>query len=233
MSSTLFRASRMTGFEGLQATVTFILLQRIRFARLLKRQLGMRDLDPSACAEVLAINAIGPAMVTTHFLPALRPERKTLFAALSARIGSISDNRLGGWISYRASKASLNMLLRTLSVGQARQRRNSILAALHRGSVDTRLAGPFTRRVPKSKIFSASTAAGHLLRVIDQLTIKDSGGFYARDETRIEFQWARPCTNGWLWQARAAVMSPGVSDFWQTRSSGIPGRWTHRRSLWS
>ena len=80
---------------------------------------SMRDLDAKVLSEVLAINTIGPALVAKHFLPRLRPNHKTVFAALSARVGSIGDNRLGGWASYRLSKAALNMLIRTLSIEQA------------------------------------------------------------------------------------------------------------------
>ncbi len=148
---------------------------------------SMRELDAAVMAEVLAVNAIGPALVAKHFLPKLRRGTKTVFAALSARVGSIGDNRLGGWASYRASKSALNMLLKTLAIEHARGHPESIVAALHPGTVDTPLSLPFTRRVPASQLFSPDTSARHLLDVIERLTPADSGGFFAWDGSPIEF----------------------------------------------
>jgi NAD(P)-dependent dehydrogenase (short-subunit alcohol dehydrogenase family) len=148
---------------------------------------AMRELDGSAMATVLAANTIGPALVAKHFLPRLRRDSKTVFAALSARVGSISDNRLGGWISYRASKAALNMVIRTLSIEQARRRPESVVVGLHPGTVDTKLSSPFQRNVPQGKLFTPEIAATHLLRVIDGLQSRDSGGFFAWDGQAIDF----------------------------------------------
>ena len=148
---------------------------------------AMRELDGSAMATVLAANTIGPALVAKHFLPRLRRDSKTVFAALSARVGSISDNRLGGWTSYRASKAALNMVIRTLSIEQARRRPESVVVGLHPGTVDTKLSAPFQRNVPQGKLFTPEIAATHLLRVIDGLQSRDSGGFFAWDGQAIDF----------------------------------------------
>lgn len=148
---------------------------------------SMREIDPNSLAEVLAVNAIGPALVAKHFLPKLRKGHKTVFAALSARVGSIGDNRLGGWVSYRMSKAALNMLLKTASIEQARNRPESIVVALHPGTVETALSQPFTRRVEPPKLFSPMHSAGELLQVIDFLGPDDSGGFFAYDKSRIDF----------------------------------------------
>lgn len=148
---------------------------------------GMREIDPQSMAEVLAVNAIGPALVAKHFLPKFSRGHKTVFAALSARVGSIGDNRLGGWASYRASKTALNMLLKTASIEQARNRPESIVVALHPGTVDTNLSQPFTRRVEPAKLFSPTRSAGQLLQVIDSLGPEDTGGFFAYDKSRIEF----------------------------------------------
>ena len=120
---------------------------------------SMRELDAQSMAEVLAVNSIGPALVAKHFLPALRREHKAVFAALSARVGSISDNRLGGWTAYRMSKAALNMLVRTMAIEQARTAPNSVLVALHPGTVDTRLSKPFTGRVPAEQLFTPAQSA--------------------------------------------------------------------------
>ena len=148
---------------------------------------SMRDLDAETMAEVLAVNAIAPAMLAKHFLPRMRRGSKSVFAALSARVGSIGDNRLGGWASYRASKAALNMLLKTLAIEQARSRPDSILAALHPGTVDTQLSKPFQGRVKRGGLFMPAVAARYLLDVIDDLEPRDSGGFFAWDGSAIDY----------------------------------------------
>ena len=147
----------------------------------------MRDLNSKALAEVLAVNTIGPALIAKHFLPKLRRHHKTVFAALSARVGSIGDNRLGGWPSYRMSKAALNMLIRTVSIEQARLLPESIVVTLHPGTVDTPLSKPFSKRVAAPKLFSPTLAASQLLQVINGLEEKDSGGFFAYDGSPIDF----------------------------------------------
>ena len=147
---------------------------------------SLRDIDAEKLSRVLAINAVGPALVAKHFLPRLRKETKTVFAALSARVGSIGDNRLGGWYSYRASKAALNMLLKTLSIEQARLLPQSIVVGLHPGTVDTGLSRPYSKGTSPQKIFSPETAAGHLVAVLDKVCQPDSGGVFAWDSKRIE-----------------------------------------------
>ena len=136
----------------------------------------LKHLDAEAFARAFAINATGPAMVAQAFLPLLPKGRKTVFAALSARVGSISDNRLGGWHAYRASKAALNQLIRTLSIEQARKNPDSIVLALHPGTVDTDLSKPFQRNV--KTLFSPAESAAHLLRVMDAATPAMSGRLY-------------------------------------------------------
>ncbi len=147
---------------------------------------SMRDLDIDKLSRVFAINAVGPAMVAKHFLPRMGKKSKTVFAALSARVGSIGDNRLGGWYSYRASKSALNMLLMTLSIEQARLWPKCAVVGLHPGTVDTRLSSPFTGRTPKDKLFSPEKSAGHLIDVINDLSPDDTGRVYAWDGQRIE-----------------------------------------------
>jgi NAD(P)-dependent dehydrogenase (short-subunit alcohol dehydrogenase family) len=153
----------------------------------LQPEKSIRALEAEALCEVFRINAIGPALVAKHFLPRLRTGHKTVFAALSARVGSISDNRLGGWASYRSSKAALNMLLKTLAIEHALRWPDSIVVALHPGTVDTALSKPFSSRVPTERLFEPSQSAGYLLKVIDDLTPAATGGFFAWDGSKIEY----------------------------------------------
>jgi NAD(P)-dependent dehydrogenase (short-subunit alcohol dehydrogenase family) len=134
-------------------------------------------------AEFLAqmrVNALGPALVLKHGLRLLPRDRRAVYAALSARVGSIGDNGLGGWYSYRAAKAALNQLMRTASVEVARTHRQAILAALHPGTVDT----AFTAGYGHDKV-APQTAALNLLAVTDRLTPADTGGFFAWDGSPI------------------------------------------------
>ena len=130
-------------------------------------------------------NTVGPALVAKHLLPLLPRDRRAVFAALSARVGSISDNRLGGWHSYRASKAALNMVLRNLAVEIARSHPQAVIAGLHPGTVDTALSAPFQKGVPAGKLFSAAYSAERLLAVLDGLSPTDSGRVFAWDGARI------------------------------------------------
>ena len=145
------------------------------------------DIDPEAMMELFNVNAIGPANVAKAFLPRMRRGSRTVFAALSARVGSIGDNRLGGWVSYRSSKAALNMILKTLSIEHARRFPEAVIAGLHPGTVDSSLSAPFQRRVPEGKLFSPAQSVGYLLTVIDRLAPEDSGGFFAWDGTAIDY----------------------------------------------
>lgn len=148
---------------------------------------SIRDFRSDQFARVFAVNTTGPAMVARYFLPKLVKDRKSVFAVLSARVGSISDNRLGGWYAYRASKAALNMIVKNLAIETARKQRHAAVVALHPGTVDSGLSEPFQSRVPSGQLFSPEYAAGQLLSVLNGLTSKDSGGFYAWDGERIEF----------------------------------------------
>jgi NAD(P)-dependent dehydrogenase (short-subunit alcohol dehydrogenase family) len=153
----------------------------------LRPEKAMREIGVDGLKKLLSVNAIGPALVAKHFLPKLRKDSKTVFAALSARVGSISDNRLGGWYSYRASKAALNMLLRTLAIEHARQWKQSVVVGLHPGTVDTGLSKPFTSRTPARQLFSPQQSANYLLQVVDGLTQEDTGYTFAWDGSRIDF----------------------------------------------
>lgn len=135
----------------------------------------LRQLDADALAESLRLNAIGPALIAKHMLPLLRRDRRAVFAALGARVGSIGDNRLGGWYSYRASKAALAMLIRTMAIELARTHPAAIVAGLHPGTVATPLSAPFQRSASAARRFEPADAAARLIAVIDRLTVADSG----------------------------------------------------------
>jgi NAD(P)-dependent dehydrogenase (short-subunit alcohol dehydrogenase family) len=137
---------------------------------------AMAELDSGHMAKAFEVNAIGPALLMKHFLPLLADDGKTVFCTLSARVGSIADNRLGGWYSYRASKAALNQLVRTASVELKRLRPAAICAAYHPGTVDSALSAPFQKT--GLDVQSPDAAAGACLSVLDRLTPTDSGGFF-------------------------------------------------------
>ncbi len=135
----------------------------------------LADLNDEQMLATFRVNTFGPALVIRHFAPLLDPGRGVL-AVLSAKVGSIGDNRLGGWYSYRASKAALNMIVKTASIEIRRSRPNAIVVALHPGTVNSRLSQPF-RGAEIGR--DPTTAAAEMLRVIDTLTPADSGKFYA------------------------------------------------------
>lgn len=140
-----------------------------------------RALDRALLLRSFAVNAVGPALVAKHVLPLLPRQGKAVFAALSARVGSISDNRLGGWYGYRASKAALNQLIRTLAIELARQRQEAICVGLHPGTVDSGLSRPFQSGVGEGRLFAPEFAAERLLAVIDGLDVVASGHLVAWD----------------------------------------------------
>jgi NAD(P)-dependent dehydrogenase (short-subunit alcohol dehydrogenase family) len=135
-----------------------------------------RQLDAASLARAFALNAIGPALIMKHMLPRLPRSGKSVFATLSARVGSIGDNRLGGWYSYRSSKAALNQLVRTAAVELTRRSPDALCIALHPGTVATALSAPFA--TSGLEVHSPAASAQHLLAVVDQLTSDANGGFF-------------------------------------------------------
>ncbi|MDF1747997.1 MAG: SDR family NAD(P)-dependent oxidoreductase [Alphaproteobacteria bacterium] len=146
-----------------------------------------RSLDPNWLDQVMRVNASGPGLVAKHFLPKLPREEKAVFAAISARVGSISDNALGGWYGYRASKAALNMLMKSLSIELARSHKDACVFILHPGTVATNLSAPFQKGVPDHKLFSAPYAAERLLTVVNDATASQTGSLIAWDGQTIPF----------------------------------------------
>lgn len=139
---------------------------------------SLRQIDATAMAEAFRLNTIGPTLVAKHLLPLFPRDKRCVFAALSARVGSVSDNRLGGWHSYRASKAALNMLVRNLAIELGRTHKQAVIAALHPGTVDTSLSVPFQSGLPDGQLISAQEAAANLLSVIATLTPGHSGRIF-------------------------------------------------------
>lgn len=146
-----------------------------------------RALSAEGMAELFAVNTIGPALIAKHTLPLLRRDGRAVFAAISARVGSIADNRLGGWHGYRMSKAALNMLVKNLALELARTHPKAVAVTLHPGTVDTALSEPFQRGVAEGKLFTPDFSAEALLGVLDGLTPAESGGLFAWDGAAIPF----------------------------------------------
>ena len=144
-----------------------------------------RALDGAAMAELYRVNAIGPAMIAKHMLPLLPRDRRAVFAVLSARVGSISDNRLGGWHSYRAAKAALNMLVANFAIECRRSHPHAVIAALHPGTVDTALSAPFQRGLREGQLNTPAASAAAMLQTLAQLQPEDSGGLFAWDGARL------------------------------------------------
>lgn len=141
----------------------------------------LSEVTPEALQRSFAVNAWGPLLVAKHFGGLLPRRGRAVFASLSARVGSIGDNRLGGWYAYRASKAAQNMFTKNLSIELPRRHRGTLVVALHPGTVDTGLSAPFQSRVPDGQLFDPPRAARQLLDVIDGLGKEDNGGFFAWD----------------------------------------------------
>ena len=140
-----------------------------------KPEKTLRQLNYQQLQTIFATNTFLPIIIAKHFIPHLSQEINSAFCVLSARVGSIGDNHLGGWYAYRASKAALNMLIKTASIETARTNKKAIIAGLHPGTVETRLSQPFLARVDQDKYFSTEKAAKQLLQVISKLNIDDTG----------------------------------------------------------
>ena len=144
-----------------------------------------RHLDMQTMQQVFAVNTFGVALIVRYLLPLLPRDRRAIFASISARVGSIGDNRLGGWYSYRASKAAQNMMIRTGAIEAKRARPNLVCVALHPGTVRTALSDPFTKRKAEDELFTPSESGQHLIDVLSGLSSKDSGYHFAWDGERI------------------------------------------------
>lgn len=148
---------------------------------------SLRQVDAAGLAELYTANTIVPTLILQAIHPLLPRDRRAAVAVLSARVGSIGDNRLGGWHAYRASKAALNMLVRTIAIEWSRTHPHAVLAALHPGTVATPLSAPFQKGVSADRLFTPDVSAAALLRVLESLQPADTGNLFAWDGTPIPF----------------------------------------------
>lgn len=146
---------------------------------------SLRELSAEKFQRVFEANTITPALVAKYFLPKLNKNQTSIFAALSARVGSISDNRLGGWYAYRASKAALNMIIKNAAIEIGKRNEHAIIVGLHPGTVDSNLSKPFQGNVPDGKLFTPEYSAQKLLCVLEKLTPDHSGKCFAWDGEEI------------------------------------------------
>ena len=146
-----------------------------------------RHFDIDVMRHVFDVNALGVGLLGKHLIPLMPRHGRSIFASLSARVGSISDNRLGGWYSYRASKAAQNMLIKGLSLEAKMRWPELVCVALHPGTVESDLSAPFAANVPTEKLFSPQQSCAYLCNVMNQLNPTDSGNFYAWDGQAIPY----------------------------------------------
>ena len=151
----------------------------------LRPEKSLRDLSSQNFETVFKVNTIVPALIAKYFLPILSRNTGSVFAALSARVGSISDNQLGGWYAYRASKSALNMIIKSASIEVARKNPEAIVVGLHPGTVDSNLSKPFQHSVDANKLFTPEYAAQKMLLVLDCLTPSQTGKCFAWDGSEI------------------------------------------------
>lgn len=152
----------------------------------IKPEKSLQSLSSANLEKIFYTNTIIPALIAKFFMPKLAKETRSVFAALSARVGSISDNKLGGWYSYRMSKAALNMFIKTAAIEYTRTHNNSIIVAIHPGTVDSKLSKPYQDNVPEDKLFTAAYAAKKIIELISNLNPQDTGYVWGWDGKRID-----------------------------------------------
>ena len=144
----------------------------------------LQDINQEYMKKCFEINTIPTALMIKYFCPIMTKDEKSIFATISAKVGSISDNYLGGWYSYRASKAALNQIIKTSSIEQKRLNKNLIMVSVHPGTVNTRLSNPF---IGKRKVQTPSEAAIKIIDLLETLTLEDSGLFFDYNKNIIPF----------------------------------------------
>ena len=148
---------------------------------------NLQQFEAAAFEEMMRVNTLPTLLLAKHFTHALKHSPSPRLAVLSARVGSISDNRLGGWYSYRCAKAALNMAVKSISIEWQRTMPNSCVVALHPGTTDTPLSKPFQHNVPAGKLFPPHRVASDLIRIIESLTPAQTGQFLAYDGSVIDW----------------------------------------------
>lgn len=151
----------------------------------LQPEKSLRQIEPDRLMRYFQVNSMSGVLLAKHLMPLFRHQEGSIFANISAKIGSIGDNRLGGWYGYRASKAALNMFMRTVAIEYSRRCPKTIVVNLHPGTTATKLSQPFQKNVPPEKLFSVERTVNQLLAVIDSLDIQDSGYFFSWDGSRL------------------------------------------------
>ncbi len=146
---------------------------------------SLKQIKPENLIYSFQVNSIGAVLLAKHLMPLFNKSDDSIFACISAKVGSIEDNRLGGWYGYRASKAALNMFLKTTAIEYSRRCPKTIVVALHPGTTDTRLSQPFQKNIPPDKLFPVEYTVGLLSKVIAGLEIKNSGQFFAWDGSQL------------------------------------------------
>ena len=147
---------------------------------------SLKELSAEKFQRLFNVNTILPALIAKHFLPKLNRDHRSLFAVLSARVGSISDNQLGGWYAYRTSKAALNMIIKNAAIEMSRRNKQAIIVGLHPGTVDSNLSQPFQGNIADGKLFTPAFSAIKMLAVLESLTPGDSGRCFAWDGKEIK-----------------------------------------------
>ncbi len=153
----------------------------------LQPEKSLRDLDHDSFAKSFAVNASGPAMVAKHFLKTFDRDTKSVFAVVTGRVGSISDNVMGGWYAYRAAKAAAHMLMKNAAIEMGRRYKHNIILSLQPGTVDTDLSKPFQGNVKEGKLFTPEYSAISMLKVINDAKPENSGNLFAWDGEEIPF----------------------------------------------
>jgi NAD(P)-dependent dehydrogenase (short-subunit alcohol dehydrogenase family) len=151
----------------------------------LQPEKSLKSINPDNLLRYFQVNSIASVLLAKHLTPLFKHQESSIFAAISAKVGSIGDNYLGGWYGYRASKTALNMLMKNIAIEYARISPKTIVVTLHPGTTDTRLSAPFQRNVPPEKLFSVERCVTQLLTVINSLTREDSGKFFSWDGSQL------------------------------------------------
>lgn len=146
---------------------------------------SLQQISAEHLLRYFQVNSIGAVLLGKYVLPLLKHGDRSVFASISAKVGSIGDNQLGGWYGYRASKAALNMFMRTMAIEYSRKSPKTLVVMLHPGTTDTRLSKPFQRNVPPDKLFPVERSVTQLLSVIEALRSDDNGQFFSWDGSRL------------------------------------------------